>query len=196
MVYCFSHSHLPDKAFLSRYESYDKFLHDRSWISPWVKSIFSESDITFHPLASQPSDYCDVISNRLWHHQQNWASETRGLCMKIVVFTSFMDSLCRERNSIMHVVSLRTVYVLTWVIFLCLFPHCCASRRINTKIIPSWAYKQFATRNHTLFYKYMQIYQSVCRIYNGPKRNGPWHGLHVNSAIVYITSLKLSHFTN
>ena len=50
---------------------YIYFLHDRPWISP-----------------SQLSGHWEVISNRLWRHQQNEnrASETRGRCVKIVVF--------------------------------------------------------------------------------------------------------------
>ena len=63
------------------------FLHDRPWISPWYKSISNEWDIIIHLIASQLSGHCDVISNRLWRHQQNEnrASETRGI-VKIIVF--------------------------------------------------------------------------------------------------------------
>ena len=69
-------------------DTYVYFLHDRSWISPWIKSISNELDITIHVIASQLSINCDVISNRLWRHQQNEnrASETRGWRVKIVVF--------------------------------------------------------------------------------------------------------------
>ena len=75
-------------------------------------------------MASQLSRYCDVIRNRLWHHQWNGdrASETRSRCVKIVVLSSFMDSICRVRNTIMYVLSWRTVFALTRVLFLCLFP--------------------------------------------------------------------------
>ena len=63
-------------------------LHDRSWISPWIKSIFNGLDITYHVIASQLSGHCDVISNRSWRHHQNdhRAGETRGRCVKIVVY--------------------------------------------------------------------------------------------------------------
>ena len=54
---------------LFQYE--EAFLHDRPWISPWIKSIFNEFDITCHMLASQLSGHCDVIFNWLWCHQQN-----------------------------------------------------------------------------------------------------------------------------
>ena len=47
------------------------FLHDRRWISPWIKSISNALDITCHVFASQFSGHCDVIANRLWRHQQN-----------------------------------------------------------------------------------------------------------------------------
>ena len=68
--------------------SYMFLFHDRPWISPWIKSISNELDITIHMTASQLSGHCDVINNRLWRHQQheNWASETRGRCVNIVVF--------------------------------------------------------------------------------------------------------------
>ena len=100
------------------------FLHDRPWISPWIKSISNELDITCHVFASQLSGHCDVIADRLWRHQQNVmrASETRGSCVKILVLASFMDSLCRVRNKIMYVLFWRTVYALTRLLFGCLFP--------------------------------------------------------------------------
>ena len=102
----------------------DIFLHGRPWISPWIESISNELDITVHVIASQLSGHCDVIGNRLWRHPQNEdrASETRGRCVKIVVLSSFMDSLCRVRNRIMYVLSWRTVSVLTRLLSLCLFP--------------------------------------------------------------------------
>ena len=91
------------------------FLHDRPSILPWMKSISNELDITIHVTASQLSGHCDAISNRLWRHQQNEnrASETRRRCVKIVVLSSFMDSLCRVRNKILHVPSWRTASAIT-----------------------------------------------------------------------------------
>ena len=47
------------------------FLHDRPWISPSIKSISNELDITCHVFASQLPGHCDVITNPLWRHQQN-----------------------------------------------------------------------------------------------------------------------------
>ena len=100
------------------------FLHDRPWISPWIKSISNELDIAIHVIASQLSGQCDVIGNRLWRHQlnENWVSETRKRCVKIVVLSSFMDSFCCVRNKIMYVLLWRTVCALTRVLFWCLFP--------------------------------------------------------------------------
>ena len=46
-------------------------LHDRPWIAPWIKSIFNKWDIIFQVIASQLSEYCNVINYRLWRHQQN-----------------------------------------------------------------------------------------------------------------------------
>ena len=103
---------------------YTYFLHDRPWTLPWKKSTSNELDITIHVIASQLSRYCDVISNRLWCHQQNEdrGGETRGRCVKIVVSSSFVDSLCRVRDKIMYVFSWRTVSALTRMLFLCVFP--------------------------------------------------------------------------
>ena len=64
----------------------DIFLHNRSWISPWIESISNELDVTIHVIASQLSGHFDIISNRFWRRQQNVdrASEPRGRCVKIV----------------------------------------------------------------------------------------------------------------
>ena len=100
------------------------FLHNRPWISLWIKSISNELDITVHMIASQLSGHCDVISNRLWHHQQNvnLTSEARGRSVKTVIFIVILSSLCRVRNKIIYVLSWQTVSVLTRVLFWCLFP--------------------------------------------------------------------------
>ena len=110
---------------------FNHFLHDRPWISPWIKSISNELDITIHVIASQLSRYCDVIINRLWRHQQNEdrASETRGRCVNIVVFIVIHGFVISCKKS----------------------PRCFATREINTKITLSWVLKQFVTRVHTLF---------------------------------------------
>ena len=131
---------------------HDCFLHDRPWISPWIKSIFNELDITCHVFASQLSGHCDVIANRLWRYRQDvkGATEIRRWCVKILVLASFMDSLCRVWNKVMYVLLWRTVYALTrGCYFGVYFPRCCANWEINTKITLSWAHKQFSTRVHT-----------------------------------------------
>ena len=103
------------------------FLHDRPWISPWIKSISNELDITFHVIASQLSGHCDVISTRLWRHQQNVQSQTEQVShgtgvWRSLFLSSFMGSFCHVRNKIMYVLSWQTVYALTRVLFWCLFP--------------------------------------------------------------------------
>ena len=125
------------------------FLHDRPWISPWIKSISNQLDITCHVFGSQLSGHCDVIAN----DQQNIkrVSETWDDVWRSSFLASFMDSLCHVRNKMM--------YVLLWQLFMCsleyyidvYFPRCCAAREINTKITLSWAHKQFAMRVHTLY---------------------------------------------
>ena len=107
-----------------RNEPYVNFSHDWPWITPWIKSIYNYLYIIIHVIALQLSGHCDVISNRLWRHQQNEnrASGTRGRCVKIVVLSSFMDTLCRVRNKIMYALSWWTVSMLTRVLFWCLFP--------------------------------------------------------------------------
>ena len=107
---------------------------------PWMKSISNKLNITIHVIAWCLSQvHCDLISNRLWCHQQNLirASETRDRCKNNILFTfllSFMDSLCRVRNKTMYVLSWRTTYTLTRVLFGCLFPSlpCHSRERINS----------------------------------------------------------------
>ena len=59
------------------------FLNDRPWILPWINATSNKLDIIIYEIASQLSDHCDVIHNRLCRHPQNVnhvnrASETRG----------------------------------------------------------------------------------------------------------------------
>ena len=99
------------------------FLHDRPRISPWIKSMSSELDIIIHMIASQLPGYCDVISNRLWRHQQNVNRVRHGADVwRSSFLSSFIDSLCRARNKMMHVLSWRTVYKLTRLSLWCSFP--------------------------------------------------------------------------
>ena len=80
------------------------FWHDRSWISPWIKPIPNEFDITICVIAPQLTGHCDVISNRLWVHQQNVnrATGTRDRCVTIIVsivIYGFVMS-CKKWNNI------------------------------------------------------------------------------------------------
>ena len=81
----------------------------RPWLSPWMKSISSEFDIIIHVIASHLSGHCDVISNRMWRHRQNenWVCETRGRCVKIVIFVviyGFVMS-CKKWNNVCTLVT-------------------------------------------------------------------------------------------
>ena len=138
------------------------FLHDRPWISPWMKSISNELDIIIHLIASQLSDHCDIISNRLWHHHQNEnrASETRGWCEKIVIFIVICGSLRRVRNKIMYVLSWRTVSALTslYCYFGIYFPRC--FMQIIKKHIPF--YKAFSGVCHTCNTVEYKAWMSYC----------------------------------
>ena len=45
-------------------------------------------------------------------------------------------------------------------------PRCCATREINIKITLSWARKQFASRDHTLFYMYPPPEKYINRLWS------------------------------
>ena len=82
---CFKNAYkLINRRALNFQNGIKRFEHD--W--PWIQSISNELDITIHMIASQLSSHCDVISNRLWHHQQNEnrASKTRARYVKILFF--------------------------------------------------------------------------------------------------------------
>ena len=120
-----------------------------------VKKIdINELDIIIHVTASQFSGYCDVISNRLWRHPHNVqrTNATRWRHVKIVILSSFMDSLCCVRNTIMYVLSWRTVYALTRVLWWCLIPSLLLNSGNKHQNTLLWSHKQFDTRVHTLFY--------------------------------------------
>ena len=84
-------------AYLGKDVTDNKFLHDWPWISPWIKSISDELDLTCHVLASLLYGHCEVIADRLWRHRQNVmrASQTQGLCVKILIIDGFIMS-CKE----------------------------------------------------------------------------------------------------
>ena len=142
------------------------FLHDRPWISPWIKSISNEFDITIHVIASQLSGYSDVINNRLWHHQQNGnpASKARGRCVKLVAFIVICTVVfsCKKENNVCTRVT--TCFCTHSSVILVYFPRCFATREINTKITLSWALKQFVTRVHTFFSIWCREVSVSCKI--------------------------------
>ena len=86
------------------------FLHDRPWISLWIKSISNELDITIH--------LSIVLS--LWRHQQSIVTSSAE--WRSSVLSSFRDTLCGVTNKMMYVLSWRTCYALTRVLFWCSFP--------------------------------------------------------------------------
>ena len=119
------------------------FLHDRPWISPWIKSIFNKLDITCHVFASQLSSHCDLIACRLWRLQQNvQRARLEDHVWRSSLIESSIDLLCRVRNKIIYALSWRTVSELTGVLFWC----------NKHQITLLWAHRQFAMRVHTLFY--------------------------------------------
>ena len=75
------------------------FWHDRLWISPWMKLIYNELDITFHVLVSQLSRH--IIA--LWRHQQYIISssterkhsewDTKLMCQDSLFLLSYMSLL-------------------------------------------------------------------------------------------------------
>ena len=96
------------------------FLRHIPWVSLWIKLISNELDITIQGIGSQVCSHCDVISNQLWYHPQNVirVSETKGsMSEDHNLLSSFIDSLCHVWNKIMYVLSWRTVYAVTWVLF-------------------------------------------------------------------------------
>ena len=79
----------------------------------------------------------------LWRHQLSIVTSSAerkpsewdtGTMRKSRFLSSFMDSLCRVRNNIIHVLSWRTVSALTQVLFWYLFSSLLATREINIKI--------------------------------------------------------------
>ena len=120
-------------------------------ISPWIKSISNELDITIHMISSQLSCHCDVISNQLWRHQQNenWASETRGRCVKIVVFIIIYGFImsCKKLNNVCTLmINCFCAHSSVILVFISLVDNPGNKHQNNL----SWAVKHFVTQVHTL----------------------------------------------
>ena len=93
---------------------------------------------------------CDVITRTTTERVRHGDDVYRSSFL-----SSLMDSVCRVRNKIMFLRSFECYY------FDVYFPHCFATREINTKIILSWALKQFVTRVHKLFSIYTIVAGTV-----------------------------------
>ena len=82
------------------------FLHDRSWISPWIKWISNELDITVHMIASQLSGHCDVISMIVMSSAERKPSEwDMGTMCKDHRFYCYLWMCWCVKNKIMYVFS-------------------------------------------------------------------------------------------
>ena len=104
---------------------------------------------------------CDRVTTvwSLWRHQQSIVKssterkpsewDTPGEDLKRLSFlSSFMDSLCRERNKIMYILSWWNVSALIQVLFWCLFPSLLRNSGNKHQNNPL---KQFDTRVHIFF---------------------------------------------
>ena len=129
------------------------FLHDRSRISPWIKSIPSEFDIYFTSLRHNCLVSVTRISNRVCRHQQdfNREGESWGRCVGSSYLSSFNMDWC-VRNKIMY--SRDELFMRSF--------ECCVTREINNKITRSWVHKQFLTRIYIWFSLYIIMNEIFC----------------------------------
>ena len=83
------------------------FLHDRSWIPRWIKSISNELDIAFPVSCHNCITNCDVISpalhNQLWHlHQKvnrpSWARYRCVFCTSCMASSSHVTFWWRHHD--------------------------------------------------------------------------------------------------
>ena len=128
-------------------------LHDRPWISPWIKSISNELDIPIHGIASQclvimtsSAIDCDVISSIQTERVRHAIDVRRSSFYSHLWIRSVVQEIkqCMYSRDELFMRSLECYFGIY-------FPRCCATREINTKITLSWAHKPFATGLHTLF---------------------------------------------
>ena len=121
-------------------------------------------------IASQLSGHCDVIRNRLWHHQENEnrASEIWRRCVKIVVFIVIYKVVMSCKKIIVYVVSWRTVSALTRVLFWCLFPSLLGSAYIIL-YISCFIYDDLSKSKQglsCLFFMYVGLSKgNICHLY-------------------------------
>ena len=109
--------------------------------------------------ASQWSGHRDIISNRLWRHQQNEnvGSEARGRCVKIVVFIVIYGFVMSYKKKIMYVLSCQTGSVLTRVLFWYLFP---SLLRQNNPLMSAETVRHEST--YIVLYWYTALTSIVC----------------------------------
>ena len=141
------------------------FLHDRPWISPWIKPISDELDITIHMIASQLFRYCDVISNQLWRHQpsEDRASKTRGRCVNIVVFIVFYWFVmsCKKYNNVCTLVT--NCFCAHSSVMLCLIPSLLrnsGNKHKNNPLVSAETVRHSST--YIIFYEYYWDMPVVC----------------------------------
>ena len=106
-----------------------------------------------------------LIVRSLWRHQQSivtsWAErkpsewDTGTMCKDLVSFVIYGFVLsCKKKDYVCTLVTNRRDKPFLRSLecqFGIYFPRCFATRKLITKIILSWALKQFVTRVHTLF---------------------------------------------
>ena len=88
-----------DKCWHEHLNRYNCFLHDRSWLSPWVKSIsnalesFTSLSCNCWVIVPSSSSDCDVTC-RIWSGRVQ-----KGCwCVRIVVIFVIWGSVCHVRN--------------------------------------------------------------------------------------------------
>ena len=104
------------------------FLHDWPWISPWIKAVYKELDITRHasaPYLLGPAMHCAINCDA------NTANGIRGRWMKIVLISSFRGLFCGR--TISFVLLRRTVHALPRVSLWCLVLYLISISGINKK---------------------------------------------------------------
>ena len=105
---------------------------------------------------------CDIISNRLWCHQQNTntVSRTWSRSVKIVSYHHvWIHYVMQEIKWYMQCHDQLLTH--THGCYFCVyFPCCFATREISTKITLKWVHNQFITQVHILFF--IQYWFETC----------------------------------
>ena len=120
------------------------FLHNRPWISLWIKSITNELDIIIHSclaIVTSSAIDCDVIS---WTKIERGDTGTMCKDHRFCCVYGFVR-LCKKQSNVCTLVT-NSFCAHSSVIFATI-----NTKNKNTKITLLWALKQFVTRVHTLF---------------------------------------------